>query len=65
MTEAILNATHRCDSCGAQAYVRALFHVGEALQFCLHHWRQHEAVVRTVALDVLDETYRLLGGIKP
>ena len=31
-----LSAADRCDSCGAQAYVRATLQFGELL-FCLHH----------------------------
>ena len=59
----VLTAQDRCDSCGAAAYVRAMFNSG-ILDFCAHHARVHADAI-SKALDVLDETYRLLGGIKP
>lgn len=46
-----LNATDRCDRCGAQAYVRAEMRNGELL-FCAHHARQHrDALAGAVAID--------------
>ena len=40
-----LLATDRCDSCGAQAYVRYATRVGELL-FCGHHaGRNHDALI--------------------
>lgn len=34
-----LNATHRCDACGAQAYVRVdLLATARQLLFCGNHW---------------------------
>ena len=34
-----MNAVHRCDRCGAQAYVRILLHSRQDLLFCAHHYR--------------------------
>lgn len=34
-----LNATHRCDSCGSQAYVEVKGITGELL-FCSHHYNK-------------------------
>ena len=57
-----LNATHRCDACGAQAYVRAVLHSGGALQFCAHHARAVEDALRPQAALWQDETDRLTAG---
>ena len=35
----ILDATDRCDSCAAQAYVKVIGKVGELL-FCNHHYNK-------------------------
>ena len=36
-----LTAADRCDSCGAQAYVRATMPGGSELLFCAHHATKH------------------------
>lgn len=36
-----LTAADRCDSCGAQAYVRATMPAGSELLFCAHHAAKH------------------------
>ena len=54
-----LTAADRCDRCGAQAYVRVVLAAGGDLLFCGHHFREHEARLRPLALDVQDETARL------
>ena len=48
----------RCDSCGAQAYVRAVLN-GSELLFCGHHAKRHEAKLRTIAEIWHDETSKL------
>ena len=48
----------RCDSCGAQAYVRAVLG-GSELLFCGHHARKHEEKLRPIAEVWHDETHRL------
>lgn len=53
-----LKATDRCDSCGAQAYIRAVLPDGE-LVFCGHHGRKHEAKLRPLTVEWHDETGRL------
>ena len=53
-----LTALDRCDSCGAQAYVRAWFAHGELL-FCGHHWRKAEGTA--APLEVQDEREKLLA----
>lgn len=42
-------ATDRCDRCGAQAQARVELVSGDLL-FCLHHFRQHRAVLETVSV---------------
>lgn len=53
-----LNALDRCDSCGAQAYVRALLG-GSELLFCAHHGRKHEPKLRPMAEAWHDESHKL------
>jgi 4-hydroxyphenylpyruvate dioxygenase-like putative hemolysin len=59
-TTETLTAADRCDRCGAQAYVRVVLATGELL-FCAHHAREHAAALSGIALNVQDETQRLLG----
>ena len=45
-----LNATDRCDACGAQAYVRVILEsTGGELLFCAHHARKNEQKLRPLA----------------
>ena len=55
ITRTPLTAADRCDRCGAQARVRVLLESGSALQFCGHHFREHEVRLRSVAVDVYEE----------
>jgi len=57
-----INAVYRCDRCGAQAYVRVLFHSHQDLLFCAHHYRQHAPMLAKVAAHIHDETERLRRG---
>lgn len=53
-----LTALDRCDSCGAQAYIRVM--IGESeLLFCAHHGRRHQEKLEAVATDWHDESSRL------
>lgn len=53
-----LTALDRCDSCGAQAYIRVT--IGESeLLFCAHHGRRHQEKLEAIATDWHDETSRL------
>lgn len=58
-SSATLSALDRCDSCGAQAYVRVTMSTGE-LFFCAHHGAQFKEKLSATALDWHDESYRLL-----
>jgi hypothetical protein len=55
-----LTALDRCDSCGAQAYVRVRLQSGE-LYFCGHHASEVKAALEPSALEWLDETGRLIA----
>jgi hypothetical protein len=54
-----MNAVHRCDRCGAQAYVRVLLPSRQDLLFCAHHYRQHAPALAEVTIAIQDETHRL------
>lgn len=61
----ILNALDRCDSCGAQAYVRVIGVTGE-LDFCSHHYAKimssesGKAAMEKFAYETLDERENVL-----
>jgi len=59
-TTPLLTGLDRCDSCGAQAYVRVRLQSGE-LYFCGHHAGQVKAALEPIALEWLDETDRLIA----
>ncbi len=56
-----LSALDRCDSCGAQAYVRATLATGELL-FCAHHAARFKEKLSGSALAWHDETDRLTAS---
>jgi 4-hydroxyphenylpyruvate dioxygenase-like putative hemolysin len=60
-----MNVRHRCDSCGAQAYVRIILRNRHDLLFCAHYYRQHEPALAKVAVAIQDETQRLTRGERP
>ena len=60
-----MNALHRCDRCGAQAYVRVVLHSLQDLLFCAHHYRQHAPALAEVAAGIQDETQRLVRADWP
>jgi len=60
-----MNAVHRCDRCGAQAYVHVLLRSCHDLLFCAHHYRQHAPALAKVAVEIQDETERLAPGDWP
>ena len=53
-----LTALDRCDSCGAQAYVRVVLN-GSELLFCAHHANKHEPKLRPLAEVWHDESHKL------
>ena len=55
----LLTADDRCDACRAQAYVYVKLEPGDLL-FCLHHWNLHAGVLSKQAVEVVDESARLL-----
>lgn len=54
-----LTAADRCDSCGAQAYIRAVVASGELL-FCAHHGNKYREKLEAIAESWHDESSRLL-----
>lgn len=54
-----LDASDRCDRCGAQAYMRVTLSSGGELLFCGHHGRAHHDKLQQVALRIDDHTERL------
>ena len=55
-----LTAADRCDSCGAQAYVRATMPGGSDLLFCGHHAAAHRPSLLIAGARLHDETDKLL-----
>lgn len=55
-----LSSLDRCDSCGAQAYVRVRLQSGE-LFFCGHHASEVKPALAPTAMEWLDETDRLIA----
>lgn len=60
MERQTMTAADRCDRCGAQAFIKAVMSGGLELRFCGHHGRQHLDKLREVAVEVIDETPRLV-----
>ncbi|MGV8876539.1 MAG: DUF7455 domain-containing protein [Rhodoglobus sp.] len=56
-----LTALDRCDSCGAQAYIRATLASGDLL-FCAHHGAKFKEKLFPTALNWHDESSRLTSG---
>ncbi len=54
-----LSALDRCDSCGAQAYIRVTLKTGDLL-FCAHHGNEFKDKLFPTALNWHDESARLL-----
>ena len=57
----LLTAGDRCDSCGAQAYVRVTMASGELL-FCAHHGNKFKDKLSGSALAWHDESSKLVEG---
>ena len=54
-----MNAADRCDRCGAQAFVKVFVVTSGDLQFCAHHFAEHEDALREVAFVVADERAKI------
>ena len=54
-----VNMEHRCDRCGARAYVRVLLPGYRELLFCGHHYRQHARALAEVAVEIRGELEQL------
>lgn len=51
-----VNASIRCDRCGAQAWVNVLFDAGYELYFCKHHYAENKEKLQKIALAIYDES---------
>lgn len=70
----VLTAKHRCDSCGARAYVQVWLHETPAEQetrrgpkellFCGHHFNQHKTALWGLYMFLNDERHQLTEGIR-
>lgn len=58
-----LTALDRCDSCGAQAYIRVQLDRGELL-FCAHHGKKYQEKLAGIAQSWHDESSRLVSESK-
>lgn len=54
-----LTLMDRCDSCGAQAFLRATMPSGTSLLFCGHHGNSHRPALLVAGAEIHDETDRL------
>jgi len=54
-----LSSNDRCDSCGAQAYIRATLPAGGQLLFCGHHGRKNKEKLIALGATWHDESDRL------
>jgi len=54
-----LDARHRCDRCGAQAYVAVVLNSGSRLDWCAHHFDLHFPALWDSVLHIRDERDRL------
>ncbi len=54
-----LNTSHRCDKCGAQAYVDVILNSGNNLLFCKHHYDRFELSLMPITDSVNNESDRL------
>lgn len=59
-----LTASDRCDSCGAQAYIRVVVSSGE-LMFCAHHGKKYQSQLSPIAESWHDESSRLVSEARP
>ena len=56
-----LTSHDRCDSCGAQAYVRVTMEAGQ-LFFCAHHGAKFKEKLAATATEWHDESHRLVSA---
>lgn len=60
----VLTNADRCDQCGAQAFIWVnMPNSKSGLLYCIHHFNRNEAKLREVAIDFVDERYKI--NVKP
>ena len=56
----ILTNADRCDQCGAQAFIWVnMPNSQNGLLYCRHHFLKNEAGLKKVAIDFIDESYKI------
>ena len=56
----ILTNADRCDQCGAQTFIWVNMPDSQnGLLFCIHHFNKNEMELRKVAIDFIDERYKI------
>jgi hypothetical protein len=60
----LLDHSHRCDTCGARAYVHTILTSAGELFWCRHHWLAAQPGILGKCLYVNDETRALFEHIK-
>ena len=63
MPTPVLTRLDRCDRCGARAYTLVAVGKHEPLKFCVHHFTQHEDVLREHKI-LLDQREQLQEDIR-
>lgn len=58
-----LTAADRCDRCSAQAYFRVELGTGDLL-FCYHDYNAAAEKLEPVALNIIDESWKLFKTVK-
>lgn len=58
-----LTTADRCDKCNAQAYFRVELEAGDLL-FCYHDYNVAAEKLEPVALNVVDESWKLFKTVK-
>lgn len=68
MTTVVLTAAHRCDRCGAQAFVLLSVFVPDSgnreLLLCGHHYREHEPQLLHSGVQVMLDQRRQLQQVE-
>ncbi|MDO5671812.1 MAG: hypothetical protein Q4G30_02990 [Actinomycetaceae bacterium] len=62
-TRLVLDATDRCDACGAQARVQINLPSGNHLLMCAHHGRAHQKSLKESGAVILDPTEALAPAV--
>lgn len=59
-----MDHSDRCDRCGAQAFVRAVYEASD-LMFCAHHAREYRQRLSATAIFLEDESEKINVAASP